>query len=226
MAHKAYKYKFTEDNPPLMEDIKGPPLRIPPADLVKEIGAATWTDTVILADVPAVLDAHPDGFERLPIVRTTRYNMIRKKVWALVDPAPRHYARTETRKVTIVNGYSRIEKVTFARTLGLDAGKKLFGFNVKVRAELQLTEETEQTWREERTEETETTFEAKHWYASWALFDIMEGTKRVTYDWGLPPENGNAAFRVILANYDDAVADSVIRLRAPLFLNNFVKREG
>lgn len=207
-----YKYDFTESYPPRMKDIKGPPTEIPPSDLMKQIGIATWTRTDVLYGVPD-FDVDISGFRRKPITQTTRYNVKRTKVWALSD-APHHYAQNITKKITVVEGYSRTEKVTFARTLDVDVTGKVFGFGTDIKTSLQLTDETEQQWKEERTEETETTFEAEHWYASWTLLDILEGTKHITYDWGLPPINAEASFRVIISLYDDSVKDSDIRFVA------------
>jgi hypothetical protein len=181
-----YKYEFTEANPPLMKATKGPPTEIPASDLVKLIGTATWTKEEVIHGVSAFND-ETTGMRPKPLTKTTTYNVTRTKAWALAD-APHHYAQDVTRKVTVVEGYSKSEKVTFAKTVDGSIGGKLFGFDALVKETLQLTDETEEQRKEETTEETETTFKAGHWYASWTLLDILDAKKHIHYDWGGVPD--------------------------------------
>ena len=207
-----YKYEFTEAHPPLMRDIKGPPTEIPASDLKKPIGIVSWKRTDVLYGVPAFdSNAKISDFQRKPITQTSEFIVNRAKIWVLAD-TPHHFAQDVSKKVTHVEGYSRTEKVTFARTLDVTMTGKIWGFGTEIKAALQLTDEVEQQWREETTTETSTTFKADHWYASWNLIDYMEGTKHVSYDWGLPPIDASAIFKVIVSIYDDEAKDSDVKL--------------
>jgi len=196
-----YKYNFTTAHPPLMKDIQGPPMDVPAVDLQQEIGRTNWSREEWVPD--------PSNRPVGPVVRVKSnidIAVVRKKMWILTD-VPHHYAQDKTFRVVTVSGYTKTERLSFATTVEGSATGALFGFGLQVRTSLGLNEETEQQWREEVTTETNTTFLANHWYASWNLVDALFATKQIS----VGRVEVNSRFRVIVSIYDDKVADSDIK---------------
>jgi hypothetical protein len=194
----SYKYKFTLEHPPLMKDLKGPPIDVPTGDLEMEIGRVSWKKSEV-----GML-----GDEQI-----TTYNVTRKQVWVLSD-VPHHYAQDRKTKVTTTTGYSKSSRTTFERAFEAGASGTLFGFGADVKASLHLSDEIEQQWREESSVETEVAFQAAHWYASWSLLDMLLGTKIVIYKDAIGRINqlhANSEFKVIVTVYDDISADTQMR---------------
>jgi hypothetical protein len=159
---------------------------------------------------------------------TTTYNVTRKKVWVLSD-VPHHYAQDRKTKVTSTTGYSTTKKTHFEETFEAGASGALFGWSADVKASLHLSDEIEQQWRTEQTVETEVTFQAAHWYASWSLVDTLLATKIVMYKEplvGSKTVHANSDFQVVLTVYDDVSADGEMKRAAwsnsttTIFLND------
>lgn len=195
-ASASHKYAFTTSHPPLMKNLRAPPIDLPESYLEQVVGKASWQKP----GRGCGLFGTQNGVTNITVSRT--------QIWALTD-IPQRYAVDETTKVTTVTGYSTTEKVTFANTIEGSVTAEFFGLSANVQDSLKLTQETDRAWTEAETHEKDVTWKAGNWYASWNLIDALSATKVLTCG-RHPTDQVSSEFKVILLNYDDSATDREI----------------
>jgi hypothetical protein len=207
-----------------MQDVGRDVRALPPSDLMKEMGTATWQTTRTVPHLEssgdravAEGDISPSGFRPRPshsVVETT-FNLKRSLRWAIVPPII-HLAEPQGIEVKKEWGYSVTRQTSMEKSLevgasvGGETGLGAFKLKADVKAALKITDSTTEEWTERHEEKKTQEFKANVTYVTWNLIDRLELDKTVverlyadnpTEPWGPPTTTKYSDFIDCMVSY-------------------------
>ncbi len=201
-------YQFNLVSPPRLREIPDV-LSIPKKDLSKTIGQAAWSESSEVRTSPNVLNW---------IVTTSNFTAVRVNRWVMVE-TPIHYAGKVSLKITETRGYKRTAKESIEKALNITVSGNVPLTNLKaeVKADLKLTNESTEEWREEQVKSVDFVYEKDTTYVGWNLLDSvivhkvnvqksLLGPNRIVT--GESHIESDTAFDVVLRYYQDALPDA------------------
>jgi hypothetical protein len=193
-------YAFTVDNPPLLKDLGAAVLTLPSSALSETPREASWQSVY-----------HADGNYTIYVIAFT---LTRTKYWQISDPLT-HFAEDNHFQRKVLTGYTRTEKQSFMQNLGADVNGSLFGaLKFDIKASLQITQDTEQEWKQEDTETHDVTFKAGTSYITWKLIDGLHLHKVTTITgtgWATHVvEDRSTDLNDILETYEDSLSTETL----------------